>query len=426
MNDEQSNNSLKNKKTCPKCNSVLIENFGYVTWCDKCEWNIQPEELYRPANFFESLYIQLGIKHSKNLFSELIEKDSTVSEVSLIKIITLILAGIVHIITLAVLGTGIVYLIKGLNSFLHFVFGLFILGIAWVLKPKINKMEYGLPKDKYPVLYEVVNRISQVIGAKNIDEIIINHKFNAGFKRGGLRGKRILYLGLPLFSILNDQEKVALIAHEAAHNYYNDNIRSVFIHTAVNSLIQWYDLIRPPFIFNLNVVLISIALLPYHLIQFIISKTIWLIAYILCHLLWRNSQKAEYNADYLAATVSGKESMISMLEKLYYGNIYDLTIQRVALDQVNYDFFDEFKNKVDNIPEKELERIKRLEEIEDLRLDATHPPTFLRKEFLKQKSMGRPKYELQQQECKKINDELKDLQNKIQERLVNDYIYSIS
>lgn len=423
----KSSETIRKEEKCPNCGAVLIEDFGYVTWCDKCNWNLQPEELYRPANFFEILYIKLGRKNSINLFNKLIRKSSLNPAINFKTILAFIISGIVYAINLGFLIFGIFFFIKGADLFVYYLVGLIFIGIAWVIKPKIVKFkEKPLPRDEYKNLYTMVDNISQAIGASNIDGIIIDHKFNASFGRMGWRRKRILYIGLPIFSILDDQEKVALITHELTHDINKDNAKGFFIGTAVNSLITLYELLKPPFIFNINIITISILLLPYHIIQFVVARFIWLMSYVLCHLLWSNSQEAEYLADNLSANICGTESMVSMIEKLYYGNMYGSVIQKVSLSQDSINFFDEFKTLVSNIPEKEKERIKRLEKIEDLQLNATHPPTFLRMQFLKDKFVKEHKSILSKHEFQKIDNELKCKQEEIQNILINIYRYYIS
>jgi len=54
-------------------------------------------------------------------------------------------------------------------------------------------------------------------------------------------------------------------------------------------------------------------LIPWNLLQLGIAQLIWLSILALSHLLYRDSQRAEYLADYLAATVSGTEAAQSLI-----------------------------------------------------------------------------------------------------------------
>ncbi len=58
-------------------------------------------------------------------------------------------------------------------------------------------------------------------------------------------------LGLPLLAILDNQEKIALIAHELAHDVNGDPARTFFIGAAVGALIEWHQLLLPESIPNL-------------------------------------------------------------------------------------------------------------------------------------------------------------------------------
>jgi heat shock protein HtpX len=120
-------------------------------------------------------------------------------------------------------------------------------GLAWVLRPRIGKLpeKNVLTQEQAPKLHQVVNRIADSLGARPVDYILVLPDFNAFFGRAGWQGKRILGLGLPLLSCLNDEERVALIGHELAHDVNGDSARTLFVQWAIDSLIGWYAIIWP-------------------------------------------------------------------------------------------------------------------------------------------------------------------------------------
>ena len=52
--------------------------------------------------------------------------------------------------------------------------------------------------------------------------IAFTAEFNASFTTVGWRGTPVFRLGVPLLTILDDQEIVALLAHEMAHEVNGD------------------------------------------------------------------------------------------------------------------------------------------------------------------------------------------------------------
>jgi len=58
------------QRECPTCHALLPFDPDYVTWCDSCGWNLQPESVARPRTLFESFYLSLGQRLSAGLFDE--------------------------------------------------------------------------------------------------------------------------------------------------------------------------------------------------------------------------------------------------------------------------------------------------------------------------------------------------------------------
>jgi len=86
------------------------------------------------------------------------------------------------------------------------------------------------------------------------------------------------------------------------------------------------------------------------------------VAYMLSHLLWRDMQRAEYLADYLAANVSGTDAMLSLLNKLHFEKAMELAAHRARLDR-GKSLIGELRREIANMPERELERIRRVEKL---------------------------------------------------------------
>jgi Zn-dependent protease with chaperone function len=172
----------------------------------------------------------------------------------------------------------------------------------------------------------------------------------------------VLELGLPLLCILDDQEKLALLAHELAHDVNRDATRGVLVGSAMTSLSRWYAVMRP----------VHLAL------SLGFTELIHLYALLLSHLCWRDAQRAEYLADGLAAQVVGTAAMLSLLDKLHVTHARYLLAPNPADRERPDRFFDDLRERLAAIPPREWERIRRVERLHVSRLDATHPPTAYR------------------------------------------------
>src|SRR5205814_10012705 len=101
------------------------------------------------------------------------------------------------------------------------------------------------------------------------------------------------------------------------------------------------------------------------------------------HLLLRDSQRAEFLADALAARTAGTNPVISLQEKLLLNPSFRYAMQRAAQDRSGAaDVLTIFESTVATAPERERERRRRVARLEVTRLSSTHPPTSRRIELL--------------------------------------------
>ncbi len=239
----------------------------------------------------------------------------------------------------------------------------------------------------------------------------------------GVRQKRIVNVGLPLWSILDAQERVALLGHELAHGVNGDPVRSFFVGTAIDSLVTWHRSLTPTRLNTiggrfvrrggLEDVIAAIILWP-------LSALAWLAAYALSHLLWRESQRAEYLADYLAATVSSTRAAVSMLDKLHFGSMFPFTVN-VLLSEAQGSFLADYRRRIAATPPREFERMKRIGRLAGARLDATHPPTAYRMDFLAARPIVEAKVILTAYEAEQIDRELAKLHAPLERELRDRY-----
>ncbi|RPI74688.1 MAG: hypothetical protein EHM45_17760 [Desulfobacteraceae bacterium] len=78
--------------------------------------------------------------------------------------------------------------------------------------------------------------------------MVINEEFNAGFTQAGWKRRKIYYIGLPLWSVLDNHEKIALMAHEVAHKVNGDAARGFLVQTRKSNNPLWTQPTRPRFI----------------------------------------------------------------------------------------------------------------------------------------------------------------------------------
>jgi heat shock protein HtpX len=195
----------------------------------------------------------------------------------------------------------------------------------------------------------------------------------------------------------------------------------LYVGSALHTLIKWYDVLHPGQIWDMSDWITGITKITANVVMFGLAQIPRLGVYLLIHLIWRDSQRAEYLADYLAATVSGTKAHLTLLDKSHMHSMVDLLVQTTALKQEQPDLFAELQGKVAQIPARERERIRRVAQLQESRLDTTHPPTAYRMAFLQSHFLDEARFILDSDDHERLEQELATLRPEIQQQLIDDY-----
>jgi Zn-dependent protease with chaperone function len=224
--------------------------------------------------------------------------------------------------------------------------------------------------------------------------VVVSAGVNASFGRSGLRGPRVLTLGLPLWNVLTDRERLAVLGHECGHEV-NGDIRSlVVVRTAINALSEWAGLLRPTrrkrgigrssvSLFSLAELLVPLLLLP-------LSVVTGLLALGLGRLAARSGQRAEYQADDLAAVTAGTDAATSLMEASLVAERSIESMRIMLRADREADVWARQRELMASLPEGQRERWRRLAARELHRTDASHPPTLLREDMLRSRPQRPP------------------------------------
>jgi Zn-dependent protease with chaperone function len=223
------------------------------------------------------------------------------------------------------------------------------------------------------------------LAARGADVIVLDAAFNASWSVVGVRRRRVLTLGLPLVAVLEPQELVALIGHEVGHERNGDLTHLWIVDSSLHGLGAIADALTPhpgegryefgPLASIVNALMLVLGLPARGLLRAQLA------------LVLRDSRRAEYLADHLAAQVAGSDAEISGEEKLLLAGVLDATLQR-------HDFGPRvdgreaialLRSAVRDVPERERERRRRVARMEGVRAGATHPPTGRRIEVVQRR-----------------------------------------
>jgi Zn-dependent protease with chaperone function len=417
--------------TCPVCKTALPTDPRYATWCPACEWNLRPSPS-QPENKLRSAYDRAGQRAGEALLAEMIRHGKPSHNLTCSKLTAFALAGLVHCSTLVLAATGISLVAFKTFRFMNLFLAVICLGFAWLLRPRLPKLPKShLSEQDFPALYQRTNRIAAELGYKRIRIISVNEDFNASFYEAGWRRQPVVTLGLPLLLVLASEERIALIAHEVAHGVNHDPLRTLVVGSAANALFYWHKLLKPDRLteeptFDSLGGLIEILITPiFRFLMFLLSLFPWSLGLLLLHLIWRDSQRAEYLAELLAARVAGTQAAISSREKSYYQDAYAFVAEKYSRTHQPKGFFEMLGEEVNLIPASELERIRRLDVLSGNRWDNTHPPMAFIINLLRAQASSPPRIILSSAESDQLNAELESLKPEIEAQLKERFLSGI-
>ncbi|WP_181448883.1 M48 family metallopeptidase [Nonomuraea aridisoli] len=285
------------------------------------------------------------------------------------------LAFLTHLLCPAFFLIGVYFVTRW--SFVSFVLAFIAFDLAWLLRPRPAPFPAGgepLTREAAPGLFALLDRIGAEVGAPRTDLVAVSGAVNASFGTYGWRRRRVVEIGYPLWLVLTPRERVALLAHEMAHSSNGDGRYGVVVGSALHSL----DVLRDVTKFDWQegdgvgrlVAEALLAVLGLPVRGLIVAMEL---------LLYRSSQRAEYRADELAARAAGTTATISLLDALITrveSVRYFLEASVIATKTDG--LWAAIRSQAESLPESERERRRRAARLEELRVDRTHPPTYLR------------------------------------------------
>jgi Zn-dependent protease with chaperone function len=408
-------------RTCPQCGSDTPRDEGFRRWCDRCDWNVTAPLVAEDEDAVTRIYRQLGEKRGRKALEQLIATPTADlrPRLSAASAAAFAIAGFIHLLSLAVFAAGL-YGLAGYPDPASMILGLFCIGMAWLLLPRPMRVpKKTVDLKAFPALKSLIDDITGKLGGAPVRHIVIDEDFNAAYAVAGWRREPMLHLGLPLWIALGPQERVALIAHEIAHGVNGDSSRGFLLGSALGALYEWIGLLRPYH----RAVTLSEVLARY--ILSVLSLPLILLQRLLLHLLWQEQQRAEYFADYLAARIASTPAAVGLLRRFALDEHLDDILLRHAYSttQSGDYILGLFRQRIDGLPSREWERLRRKGEAEGARLDRTHPPTAFRIAFLEAHRFAEPQCVADTAIMTAIDADFRALTEKLGSRLIAQFAH---
>jgi heat shock protein HtpX len=313
------------QRQCPNCeHSLQRVNFGQ-SWCPACEWNLG---VYDPLNlpprgwlWLEKLGHRKAFELDRQLFEEYATQMPeragwTKARIALVAISALVIA-----ICISCAAVGIVLVVN--SSFPGPAIGVALLVMSYWLRPRFGR----LPKRKVRIrrgkgghLWQLIDQIAEATGAHPPDMIVINLDDNAGVARLGFRRQRVLWLGMRMWLSLTPDMRVAVLAHEMAHDVNGDPDRGLLVEPAMGTFARFALATGAQrtlgYVFDPDRPARNIVQLGFEVVMWAISRVFLLLHLGVTAVGLHEHHRAEYLADTLAARVAGTQATVKALDRM--------------------------------------------------------------------------------------------------------------
>ncbi|WP_433179555.1 M48 family metallopeptidase [Actinoallomurus sp. CA-150999] len=411
--------------TCPECSQTLTENEGYRTWCPECDWNLT-DDFGRPRRGLVRRRLDdASAALVLSLYDDVRSGENLRPGWNIARVTSYAVAICIHLITIgiavAAVAVGLLYPV-----FPAFLLSLLLLAIAFFIRPRfgrIPKSSFPLARTDAPQLYRLMDRVADEVGARRVDVIAVDRLFNASCATVGLRRRRVVVIGLPLWNALTPEERISVLSHEMGHAVNGDSRHLLVVGTALHTLERLYVLLRRDREWEAHAPgLFALMGLALRLAKWLLRPPVAGTYLALSLLTLRAGQRAEYLADRLAAVAASPAAAAGALDKVR-------TVEEALLPAVHFQaafpqkvvLWKKHRELIARIPALELERRRRISAAAEHRVDHSHPPTHLRITLLREFAPTEPRISLTSQEVEAIESELAPLYARIAGQLAAPY-----
>ncbi|MFH8395487.1 M48 family metallopeptidase [Streptomyces sp. NPDC018036] len=386
--------AVETVQPCPECGAEIRGESRFPSWCAVCDWNVDPERPEEKRGRLAEARRAQARRHGERLLAELAAGGTLKARGDSSARLAFAVALAVHALTLALTAGGVWFLVGSRGGW-GMLPGAFLLALGWSLRPRFDRLPENTPvlrRADAPELFALVDEVARVAGTRGVDAVVVDSEINASVQSYGLRGRRLLTLGLPFWEILTPQQRIALLGHEMGHFVNGDTRHGLVVGTAQRSLATWYHYFAPVGADALDdtdvftVILNLLYVVPRLLVRGMLT--------VLDGLTLRSTQRAEYLADRTAARVGSTRAALELMERLLISDSAAVVLQREtnlsalkgprggrdrreAAGRAD-ELWQRLAAELASVPERERERLRRVGALRGHSVDSTHPPTHLR------------------------------------------------
>jgi Zn-dependent protease with chaperone function len=402
---------------CPRCAAQLPVVAGYAPWCHECDWNLHPRPPVLPAGRLARWRQRRSHRAVEAVYQRACHQGPTVSR--RLAVAGALSAVPVHLVTLVLVAGAAALAVGDLMPAVRVVGLALLAGVLWQVGPWPGRAPSGpgvLTATEAPATFAVIAEVADRIGARSPHLLVVQQAYNAAYGVAGWRGRRVMMLGLPLWNVLGDQEKLALLGHELGHDVNRDVRASLPMRTAAAAMRGWARLLHPaslgwhstPYgVARVTSVggLVRLAEMMAVGILHVLHAVVRLAGSVVEQVALRMGQPAEYRADLIAADVAGREAAIGLVTKLLLADQARFALV-AATNRGERDLWSAQRRHLTGLPAREVLRAERRSRQTFQSIDSSHPPTHHRLDFLRARPDTPPSVHLAPDALRAVDAEL--------------------
>ncbi|MEU7678331.1 M48 family metallopeptidase [Micromonospora taraxaci] len=407
-------NTVTGTGACPGCGATTRSVRDAVPWCPRCEWNLDTYDPVRREREFGWTWVdrwtyRMAFRATTRQFTELAGRPLGANGSGRARTLTA-LASLVLVAGVLALGvTGVWLTVAFPFPNLAILPGVVMVGLAIALRPRFGRLDPDLEvlsRDQAPELFALVDEVATAIGAPTPDVVGVDSDINAYAGAVGLRRRKVLCLGLPLWGSLTAGERVALLGHELGHFVNGDPRRGLLTQPAFTMLGSAADLFRPVETGGGGGLVEMVGDALGRAFQWVVSRVLFVGHLVLVSVALRDSQRAEYLADELSARVAGSAGATELLDALLNVESMALAVRRETRAGHGPDRWRSALAEARAANADRLPLLRQLSVRDEASLFAAHPPAGLRRRMLTDRQWQDPSVVLTEARMEQIDAEL--------------------
>jgi Zn-dependent protease with chaperone function len=260
-------------------------------------------------------------------------------------------ACLLHTLTVSLLIGGLLLIVLGLRTVVQPLIGLVLLVFSALLRPRFDRLDPDLPtllREEAPALYALLDDVADTVGVRRLGVVQLSTDFAVRVSTYGVRRRRRLVLGYPLWLTFAPQQRVAAVAHELGHFASRDVRRGTLVGIALASLAGGAEQMehRPAIAeaafaaspLSLYADEMAVAVARFKARSRTTNWALWIPVllmkggvWLLVRLTLPSARRTEFQADAVAARVASTQAAVSALRDRQLAEVVSVEVHRLAI-----------------------------------------------------------------------------------------------